>query len=136
VRPTIYTIAHVLYPRPMPARPSGNVKYGVSITVREATVLEAERRRRGVRYLSAVMHAALRELLEGADFERRPLPLPTSRGEPMVAKKFQLPPGTIASVKETARLHRYTEQQIVRAAIYEMERRAESSGQGPTQTGR
>jgi len=131
----IYSMGLGVYPAPMAPARSPNLKYGVSITAREATVLEEARRRRHARYLSAVMDAALRELLAGEPFGERPLEVPSAAGEEMVAKKFQLPPATIRAVKDTARLHRFTEQHIVRAAIYRLERAA-AGAQGPTQTGR
>lgn len=131
----IYTIIRGVYSRLMAPRPSGNETYGVWITAREAAMVQAERRRRGVRYLSTVVDEALRDLLVGADPGTRPLPVPPTGGEPLVAKCYQLRPATIALLQETARRHGFQARQIVRAAIHEMERRARS-GQGPTQTGR
>jgi len=135
MRATVYNVARGVYSRAMSAPRSRNPHFGTQVTAREAAVLEAERRRRGERYLSTVLDEALVELLTGRDFVADPLPLPSLRGERLVSKGYHLRPETLGLVRDVMAAHAYEAQQIVRAAIHDLERRTAAAGQGPTQTG-
>ena len=108
------------------------------VTVREATVAGGGATRRGERYLSAVLDAALRRAAgPGADFERPPAAAAVARAASRwFAKNFQLRPGTIGSVQETARLHRlHRRSRSCAPRSTSWSAAPAAAGQGPTQTG-
>src|SRR3954452_16448155 len=119
----------------MPPERTGNVSYSTKVSRSEADAVEAERARQGQRSVSSVVETALRELLADPGFGTAPLAVPPTRGEDLVDVSYRLSSELVGLVREARCAHRFTIQQMVRAAIHAIERRA-AGAQGPTQTGR
>ena len=132
----IYSVAPVVYRRAiMTLERTGKVSYTTSISRSEIGAVEAARVRQGKRSVSAVVEGALRDLLTDPAFGTAPLAVPPARGGDLVDVSYRLSPEVLALMREARAAYRFTMQQMFRAAIHALDRRA-AGDQGATQTGR
>jgi len=116
---------------------SDNINLSVQLTAAEEMAIHAERERRGPdASLSAVFEETLSAFLDTAELGRKPLPLPAPGTGALLRRAYRISRVTEAQLDEVVAKSGYRIQDIVRAAIYELERRTAGDGQGPTQTGR
>jgi hypothetical protein len=119
----------------MPPERTGNVSYSTKVSSSEVDAVETERVRQGQRSVSAVVEGALRELLADPAFGTAPLAVPPALGGDLVDVSYRLSPEVVGLMREAKAAYRFTMQQMVRAAIHALEKRA-AGDQGPTRTGR
>lgn len=111
----------VVYGAAMTPR-SENRQHTALLTPGEIDLLTEEARRRGVS-ISAVIEAAILELLDAVDLSRDGLRIPSALGQDTTSRGYQFAPATIARMDEVKAYHRFAFKDVMRAAIFRLQRR-------------